>query len=83
MRELLADQLPGVTFPQPQATFFAWLDCRALPDDPAGLFLEKGRVGLTRGEEYGAEPGFARLNFATSPDVLAEGVRRMAGTMDG
>jgi cystathionine beta-lyase len=83
LRDLLAEQLPDVTFPEPQATFFAWLDCRALTDDPAGLFLEKGRVGLTRGEEYGGAPGFARLNFATSPEVLAEGVRRMAGTMDG
>jgi cystathionine beta-lyase len=83
LRDLLDRQLPGVTFPEPQATFFAWLDCRALTDDPAGLFLARGRVGLTRGEEYGGAPGFARLNFATSPAVLAEGVRRMAGTIDG
>ena len=32
---------------------------------------------------YGAEGGrgFARLNFATSPDVLEEAVRRMASAL--
>jgi cystathionine beta-lyase len=83
LRRLLAEALPEVTFPAPEATFFAWLDCRAVTDDPAGLFLERGRVALTRGEEYGGEPGFARLNFATSPEVLAEGVRRMSDAVRG
>lgn len=78
LRGLLAEQLPEVAFPEPQATYFAWLDCRALSGDPAGRFLDVGRVALTPGQEYGGAPGFARLNFATSPAVLAEGVRRMA-----
>lgn len=77
LRSLLAEHLPQVRFVQPQSTFFAWLDCRELTDDPAGLFLREGRVALTAGEEYGGEPGFARLNVATSPEVLEEAVRRM------
>jgi cystathionine beta-lyase len=78
VRALLADVLPEVRLTPPDATFFAWLDFRELTDAPAALLLERGRVALTAGEEYGAEPGFARLNNATSPEVLAEGVRRMA-----
>ncbi|WP_310962890.1 MalY/PatB family protein [Nocardioides terrisoli] len=83
LRSLLAEALPEVSFAAPEATFFAWLDCRRLGEDPAGVFLERGRVALTPGEEYAGDPGFARLNFATSPRVLAEGVRRMAAAVAG
>jgi cystathionine beta-lyase len=81
LETLLDEHLPDVRWARPAATFFAWLDCRALTDDPAGTFLERGRVALTRGEEYGGAPGFARLNFATSPEMLEEGVRRMAAAV--
>lgn len=83
LRELLREASPEVTFEAPSATFLAWLDCRLLGDDPAGLFLAQGRVALTAGEEYGGAPGFVRLNFATSPEVLAEGVRRMSAAIHG
>jgi len=81
LRELLAGELSAVRFPRPAATFFAWLDFSAITDRPAEVLLERGRVALTAGEEYGGAPGTARLNFATSPEVLAEGVRRMASAL--
>ena len=66
----------------PQATNLGWLDCRALDlgDDPAAAFRERGRVALGSGPRYGAQAGrgFVRLNFATSPAILEEAVRRMA-----
>jgi cystathionine beta-lyase len=81
LAELLASELPGVGYRLPEATYLAWLDCRALGlgDDPAAAFLERGRVALTSGLPFG-DPGrgFARLNFATHPDVLTEAVLRMA-----
>ena len=78
--DLLAEHLPQVSWTPPQASYLAWLDCRALAERPAGLFLERGRVALVEGTEYGAEQGagWARLNFGTTGDVLAEAVRRMA-----
>ena len=49
--ELLAERLPEVVYDAPEASYLAWLDCRALGlgDDPAAVFLERGRVALSRG----------------------------------
>jgi cystathionine beta-lyase len=81
LARLLADELPEVRYRPPDATFLAWLDCRrlGLGDDPAATFLEHGRVAMNRGHDFGAPGrGFVRLNFATTPELVAEGVRRMA-----
>ena len=81
LRELLAEQLPGVVYHVPEATYLAWLDCRALGlgDDPAATFRERG-VELAAGPRFGAVgAGYARLNFATSPVVLEAIVGAMAG----
>jgi cystathionine beta-lyase len=79
--QLLAEQLPAVGYVPPQASFLAWLDCRrlGLGDDPAAAFLERGRVALSPGPDFGAAGrGYTRLNMGTSPELLAEAVRRMA-----
>jgi cystathionine beta-lyase len=78
---LLAEHLPAVRW-QPedvQATYLAWLDCSPLGlDDPAGVFEQHGRVALEPGPLFGTGGGgFIRLNFATSPAILDEAVRRM------
>lgn len=81
LAELLAEHLPQVGYRVPQATYLAWLDCRALGlgTDPAAAFRERGRVALSPGPGFGTGgEGHARLNFATSPAVLAEAVERMA-----
>ena len=83
-RRLLADlldrHLPGTGYVRPDATFLAWLDLSTLGfgDDPAAEMLHHG-VALANGPTFG-DPGrgHARLNFATSPELLAEAVRRMA-----
>jgi len=80
---LLAAQLPEVGYVPGAASFLAWLDCGklGLGDDPAARFLEQGRVALTPGPFFGSQgAGFARLNIGTSPDLIAEAVRRMAVT---
>jgi cystathionine beta-lyase len=81
LARLLAEHLPGVVYAPPQASFLAWLDCRrlGLGDDPAAVFLDKGRVALTPGPDFSARGhGFARLNIGTSPALIEEAVRRMA-----
>ena len=92
--ELLADHLPQVRYQPPQATYLAWLDCRALglhdPDTttgnhivsdlagPARMFLDHAQVALSSGHVFGhGGAGFARLNFATSPAILRQAIRRM------
>jgi len=81
---LLAKHLPTVGYLMPEATYLAWLDCTALGlgDDPAAVFLTRGKVGLNSGATFGAGgAGHVRLNFATRPDLLEEGVRRMASAV--
>ena len=68
----------------PEATYLAWLDCRALRlgDDPATVFLERGRVALNSGLEFGpGGEGHVRLNLACSRAVLREAVQRMASVL--
>ncbi|MEU0224513.1 aminotransferase class I/II-fold pyridoxal phosphate-dependent enzyme [Streptomyces sp. NPDC006284] len=82
---LLAEHLPGVVHRAGEATFLAWLDCRALGlgDDPAEVFLRRGRVALSSGIPFGTGgAGHVRLNLAASPEVLTEAVRRMAAALD-
>jgi cystathionine beta-lyase len=80
----LPSRLPGIAWRPPQATYLAWLDCTALGlgDDPAQAFLERGRVALSRGLDYGPEgAGRVRLNFGTGPSQLDEILTRMHTTV--
>jgi cystathionine beta-lyase len=82
---LLDEHLPDITHRPGEATYLAWLDCRALGlgDDPAEVFLERGRVALNSGIPFGTGgAGHVRLNLATSPEVITEGVRRMAAALN-
>ncbi|WP_030185464.1 MalY/PatB family protein [Streptomyces violaceorubidus] len=82
---LLAERLPGVVHRAGDATYLAWLDCRALGlgDDPAEVFLDRGRVALSSGLPFGSGgEGHVRLNLATSPEILTEAVRRMASVLE-
>jgi cystathionine beta-lyase len=81
----LPSRLPGISWRPPQATYLAWLDCSGLGlgDEPADVFLARGRVALSRGLNYGPEgAGHVRLNFATSPAQLAEALTRMQAAID-
>ena len=65
----------------PEATYLAWLDCRALglAPSPFRFFLERAQVALSDGASFGdARRGFVRLNFATSRALLTEALERMA-----
>jgi cystathionine beta-lyase len=82
--QLLAEQLPQVRWCRPQATFLAWLDCRAVGegDAPFQRFLQRGRVAVEPGTRFGAPgSGFVRLNVGTSHELLTEGVARMAAAL--
>jgi cystathionine beta-lyase len=67
-------RLPGVKHRTPEGTYLAWLDFRALNlERPAAAFLlERARVALNDGADFGDDGHCARLNFATTPDILSE-----------
>lgn len=84
--DLLAEHLPQARYVAPQATYLAWIDLAAydLRPDPAGLLLERGRVAVTAGPDFGRPgEGFIRLNFATSRALLTETVERIARAVNG
>ncbi|HEX4018521.1 MAG TPA: aminotransferase class I/II-fold pyridoxal phosphate-dependent enzyme [Frankiaceae bacterium] len=85
-RALLAEALPPIRVTPADAGYLMWLDCRGLDlapaangsTDPAEVFLERGRVALSPGPDFGREgAGFARLNIGTSGPLLLDAVRRM------
>ena len=81
MGELLEAHLPEVGYEPPEATYLAWLDCRALGlgDEPAATFLERGGVALGRGLDFGAPgAGHVRVTMGTTPAILEQLVERMA-----
>jgi cystathionine beta-lyase len=53
-----------------------------LGDEPAKVLLDKGRVALSSGLDFGGRgAGFARLNFATTRQILDEIVDRIVDTV--
>lgn len=79
--ELLAARLPEVGYVEPDAGYLGWLDLTGLGlgSDPAPAILERGRLALSPGIQFGhGGEGFVRLNVGTSPSLLEEAVERLA-----
>lgn len=79
------ERLPQVRHRTPEGTYLAWLDFGACGwDQPAQQrLLERGRVGLNAGADFGADTCWARLNFATSPAILTQVLERIASVVNG
>ncbi|MFV0452093.1 MAG: MalY/PatB family protein [Propioniciclava sp.] len=84
LADLLARHLPQVSWARGVSTYLGWLDCSGLGlPDPRQAFLERGRVALNPGRDFGAEyQQFVRINLATSPELVTEAVHRMAASLD-
>ena len=81
---LLVEYLPRVRWRPGPGTYLQWLDCRSLElgDDPAQVFLERGRVAVNSGIPFGSGgAGHVRINIATSPAILTEAIERMAAAV--
>jgi len=76
----VSEQLPTLRTTVPEATYLAWLDCRAagIEGNCQKFFLEKARVGLNDGAGFGpGGEGFVRLNFGCTRATLAQGLEQM------
>ncbi|WP_242089337.1 aminotransferase class I/II-fold pyridoxal phosphate-dependent enzyme [Curtobacterium sp. DN_7.5] len=81
LAERLGEVLPGARYRQPQASYLAWVDLGALPfgDDPAPVLVDRARVALSRGLDFGRQgAGHVRLNFGCSAETLDEALSRLA-----
>ena len=79
--EVLAKEIPEIRLHLPEATYLAWLDCRALSlQQPTAFefFLNKAKIGFSAGETFEPQATqFVRMNFATSRTILDEILGRM------
>lgn len=79
--EVLRAEIPEIRCHVPEATYLAWLDCRALglqAPSAYGFFLDKAKIGFSAGETF--EPTatqYVRMNFATSRTILDQILERM------
>jgi cystathionine beta-lyase len=78
----VAAEIPQVRVVRPEATFLAWLDCRALGLDSGRLeqlCLSKARLVLNQGYTFGpGGEGFLRLNLGCPRRMLEDGLTRLA-----
>lgn len=77
-------RLPGIRMARPEATYLAWLDCRAaaLPEGPHKFFLERAGVALNDGATFGrGGEGFVRLNFGCPRATLTVALERMEAAL--
>ena len=85
LMDALPKAVPGIKVTKPEATYLMFLDfadTAITTDRPAKWLLEHARVALSEGRDFG--PGGehkARLNFATSPEILEEAVERIGAAV--
>lgn len=85
LMDALPKAVPGIKVTKPEATYLMFLDfsdTAITTDRPAKWLLEHARVALSEGRDFG--PGGehkARLNFATSPEILQEAVERIGAAV--
>jgi len=78
----LAAKLPAVETHLPEATYLAWLDVSGLNlgEHPAAKILEKAKVALEPGTNFGPQYGqFVRFNFATSKENISAAIDLISG----
>ena len=81
VKELLAKYFSEAKYVIPESTYLAWIDISHLGygDNAAERLIEEKKVAFNPGTEFGAQFGaYIRLNFATSPEIIEEGIKRLA-----
>jgi cystathionine beta-lyase len=84
LAKLLKKHLPKAKYAVPDATYLAWIDLSAYgQENVATLLLEKGRVALSNGTDFGGVgKDFVRFNLATSKEIIKDAVLRMASVLE-
>lgn len=83
--EYVNEHMPQIRVTKPEATYLTWLDCRetGIEGNPYKFFLEKAKVGLNDGANFGpGGEGFVRLNFGCPRPLLEEGLQRMSAALE-
>jgi cystathionine beta-lyase len=80
----LATHLPQLKTTVPEATYLAWIDCRAANlHDPYQFFLKQAKVAFNEGNSFGkGGEGFVRLNFGCPRSTLETTLERMREALE-
>lgn len=84
-RMMISEALPECPMIRLEATYLLWVDVSSLTRSTEELeetLKREAHVWVNCGEMYGKE-GFIRINLATSRDLLAEGLIRLLGYLNG
>jgi len=81
IKEMFAAHAPELKVIKSEGTYLVWVDCSELNMDKKELnrfMIDKGRVGLNPGQDYGDEgDAFMRINVACPRATIEEGVQRI------
>lgn len=81
LQRYLERELPLLRLVPAEGLYLAWIDCRALGLDEAGLkklFSDQAKVSLEAGSHFGREgAGFVRLNLACPRIILQTALQRI------
>ncbi|MFN5058743.1 MAG: pyridoxal phosphate-dependent aminotransferase [Chloroflexota bacterium] len=91
----LLTSIPGVSLSMPDGAFYVFPDIRGLlgkplacgvtcntDDELAAALLEHAHIGVVSGSAFGA-PGFIRMSYATSAELIREGMARFSKAVVG
>jgi len=82
--QLVREKLPLAKSHIPNCSYLSWIDFSAynLDTEPTAYLIEKGKVAFQPGVRFGEQYShYARLNFATSPEIIEEAIDRAARTL--
>jgi cystathionine beta-lyase len=80
----IRERMPEIKIISPEATYLAWLDCRALqiPEEPYPFFLNHAKVALNYGGDFGEQSKrFLRFNFGCPQSMVQEALDRMESSL--
>lgn len=81
----MEERVPELRVMKPEATYLAWVDCRAVSDEPAELkrlMFEEAGVAFSEGSVFGRQgAGWLRINFGCPRSLLMEALERFAGAV--
>lgn len=76
---------PEVNYQIPEAGYLAWLDVSdwKLGQQTVATLIKDAKVALVPGNDHGPQyTNFVRFNFGTSPELITEGLSRIARALD-
>jgi cystathionine beta-lyase len=82
--QFVREKMPSIQICRMEATYLAWMDCSGtgIPATPSEFFLEKARVALSDGADFGkGGANFIRLNYACPRKRLGQALDRMQNAL--